>query len=244
MTRTRGHFRIGTSGYQYSHWKERFYPPDLPQKAWFGYYAEHFDTVEINNTFYNLPKASTFEQWQDSAPSGFEYSLKFSRYGSHMKRLKDPAQTIPAFLDVAEKLGSSLGPILVQLPPRWHRDPGRLEAFLAEAPDRHRWVIEVRDPDWLHDDIYEVLRSHRTALCIHDMIEDHPRVLTTDWTYLRFHGEHYTGSYTSQFLTAEADRIVNELQDGCDVYAYFNNDEEGHAVHNALDLRRYVEHRL
>ncbi|WP_404364650.1 DUF72 domain-containing protein [Marinobacter sp.] len=244
MTRTRGHLRIGTSGYQYSHWKERFYPADLPQKAWFGYYAEHFDTVEINNTFYNLPKASTFEQWQDSAPRGFEYSLKFSRYGSHMKRLKDPAQTIPAFLDVAEKLGSSLGPVLVQLPPKWHRDPGRLEEFLAEAPDRHRWVIEVRDPDWLHDDIYEILRSHRTALCIHDMIEDHPRVLTTDWIYLRFHGEHYTGSYTSQFLTAEADRIVNELQDGCDVYAYFNNDEEGHAVHNALDLRRYVEYRL
>ncbi|MBS3805486.1 MAG: DUF72 domain-containing protein, partial [Oleiphilaceae bacterium] len=226
MTHSTGQLRVGTSGYQYKHWTERFYPADLRQKEWFGYYADHFDTVEINNTFYNLPAPETFDHWRQTAPENFEYSLKFSRYGSHIKRLKDAGQTIPTFLEGAERLGTRLGPILVQLPPNWRRDPQRLDDFLNEAPDRHRWAIEVRDPDWLHDDIFRVLRTHRAALCIHDMIEDHPREMTADWVYLRFHGEHYTGSYSNQYLTAEADRIVHSLHEGLDVYAYFNNDEQ------------------
>lgn len=244
MPRSKGQLRIGTSGYQYKHWTERFYPADLRQKDWFGYYADHFDTVEINNTFYNLPGPETFDHWRETAPENFEYSLKFSRYGSHIKRMKDPDRTIPVFLQAAERLGSRLGPILVQLPPNWHRDPSRLDHFLAEAPDRHRWAVEVRDPDWLHDDVFEVLRSHQAALCIHDMIEDHPREITADWLYLRFHGEHYTGSYSNQYLTAEADRISHSLKEGLDVYAYFNNDEEAHAVYNAQTLTRYVNERL
>lgn len=239
-----GSLRIGTSGYQYNHWKGRFYPEDVPKKDWFGFYAERFESVEINNTFYNLPKDDTFRQWREAAPEGFQYSLKFSRYGSHIKRLKDPDQTIATFLEVAEHLGPSLGPILVQLPPRWHPDPERLDRFLEEAPRKHRWAIEVRDPGWLIEDIYEVLRAHNAALCIHDMIEDHPRVLTADWTYLRYHGEEYAGNYSPQYLTAQADRLAEMLKDGCDVYAYFNNDQDAHAPHNARDLKRYVDKRL
>ncbi|EPC03117.1 hypothetical protein L861_22670 [Litchfieldella anticariensis FP35 = DSM 16096] len=239
-----GRLRIGTSGYQYRHWKERFYPTDLPQKAWFDYYAERFDTVEINNTFYNLPKVETFDHWQQSAPEGFEYALKFSRYGTHIKRLKDPEQSIPTFMDVAQWLGNHLGSILVQLPPKWQPQPQCLERFLAKAPSRIRWAFEFRDPLWLNDEVFAVLREHGAALCIHDMIEEHPRELTADWTYLRFHGEQYAGSYSSQFLTAEANRIVALLEEGHDVYAYFNNDEEAHAAHNAQALKRYINDRL
>lgn len=240
MSRKQGRFRIGTSGYQYKHWRERFYPADLPQKAWFNYYAEHFDTVEINNTFYNLPRPETFDAWKEAAPRGFEYVLKFSRYGSHVKRLKDPEQSVPPFLERAERLGTHAGPVLVQLPPRWKARPDRLEAFLKQSPGQVRWAFEFRDPDWLNDEVLGMLRKHGAALCVHDMLDDHPRELTAKWAYLRYHGEHYAGSYSNQFLSAEAKRIRSLLDDGHDVYAYFNNDQDAHAVHNAQTLKRYV----
>lgn len=231
---------IGTSGYQYDHWQPVFYPEGLAKKKWFNHYAEHFQTVEINNTFYNLPKAETFDRWRERTPQGFRYALKFSRYGTHMKKLKDPAATIGRFLERAEHLKSFLGPILVQLPPRWRVNPERLAAFLDAAPKRCRWTVEFRERDWLCDEIYDVLKSHKAALCIHDMLENHPRVQTADWTYLRFHGDHYSGSYNHQALSAWARWIKDRLAENTDVYAYFNNDDRGYAVQNALDLRRYV----
>jgi uncharacterized protein YecE (DUF72 family) len=236
-------FRIGTSGYQYRHWKGRFYPDEVPQKRWFAYYAEHFDTVEINNTFYHLPKTGTFDAWHEQAPSGFLYVLKYSRFGTHIKRLKDPPQHVPTFLERAEHLKSYLGPILVQLPPKWNRDLERLETFLSAVPRRHRWAVEFRDRSWLCDETFELLRKHKAALCIHDMIEDHPQVVTTDWVYLRFHGPGPGGNYSHQALTAAADRVTGYLSDGLDVYVYFNNDAEGFALDNARRLRRYVESR-
>ena len=244
MPRRPGRARIGTSGYQYPHWKGLFYPEDLPKKRWFEHYAGQFDTVEINNTFYNLPAAETFEQWREAAPKGFEYALKFSRYGSHIKRLKDPQEPIGRFLEVADGLGDTLGPILVQLPPNWKANPERLQGFLAAAPRKYRWVIEFRDESWLDDEIFALLEKHHAALCIHDMIADHPRHVTADWTYLRFHGDHYSGSYSSQFLTAEAKRIADLLHEGVDVYAYFNNDDNAHAADNARTLRRLVDKRM
>lgn len=231
---------IGTSGYQYDHWRSVFYPEDLPKKKWFGHYADHFDTVEINNTFYNLPKPEIFEQWRLQTPRGFRYALKFSRYGTHMKKLKDPADTIQMFLDSAERLKSYLGPILVQLPPKWRRNPGRLETFLEKAPKMHKWAVEFRDPDWLCKEVFQILQSHNAALCIHDMLKDHPRRLTSSWTYIRFHGEAYTGSYSTQYLSSWAQWIKERLAEGIDVYAYFNNDAEGNAVNNAQSLRRCV----
>ena len=233
--------RIGTSGYQYDHWREVFYPAGLAKRRWFGHYAEHFDTVEINNTFYHLPANSTFDQWREEAPEGFCYALKYSRYGSHLKRLKEPQAALEKFLGGAERLEARLGPILVQLPPHWGANPGRLDAFLEAAPTGHRWAVEFRDPDWLDEEVYAILRRHEAALCVHDMIPDHPRLLTADWVYLRYHGDHYRGSYTPQFLTAQARLIREWLDEGHDVYAYFNNDEAGHAVFNALDLKRYLE---
>lgn len=240
MATRKGVFRVGTSGWQYPHWKNVFYPGDLREKHWFEYYASHFTTVEINNSFYHLPSASTFESWREAGPKGFCYALKFSRYGSHLKKLKDPADSIGKFLERAEILGELLGPILVQLPPHWNADAVRLDEFLDAAPNRIRWAVEFRDPSWLCEEIYEVLRRHAAALCIHDLIEDHPYEITADWVYLRFHGANNGGDYPHQALSAAAKRIEGYLAKGWDVYAYFNNDAQGVAISNAMDLGRYV----
>lgn len=237
-------FRVGTSGFQYPHWKGLFYPEDLPKKRWFDHYVQHFDCVEINNTFYKLPKPETFDQWREMAPENFEYSLKFSRYGSHIKRLKEPEDSVGNFLAAADRLGQALGPILVQLPPNWKARPERLDTFLQVAGSHHRWQFEFRDPSWLNDDVFALLSSHGAALCIHDMIADHPREITAPWTCLRFHGERDSGGYSSSTLRTVAHRIVEWLQAGIDVYAFFNNDAEGHAPRDATTLKRYVHTQL
>lgn len=236
-----GSWRVGTSGYEYAHWRGRFYPHALPKKRWFDYFAEHYDTVEVNNTFYRLPQAETFDAWREQAPDGFLYALKFSSYGTHRKRLRDPAEPIERFTSRARRLHGHLGPILVQLPPRWKCNLERLAGFVRLLPDDLRWAVEFRDPSWLCEEVFALLGEHRVALCVHDMLPDHPRRITADFLYLRFHGGRYDGDYSRQFLTAEAARIREELDAGCDVYAYFNNDLQGHALHNAADLRRYLE---
>ena len=236
-----GRLRIGTSGYQYDHWRRRFYPRELPKRRWFEHYARHFDTVEMNGTFYQLPAARTFDAWREEAPRGFCYALKYSRYGSHMKRLKDPRRHVGVFLKRAERLKAALGPILVQLPPQFQADAERLDAFLSAAARRHRWVLEFRHASWLDERIYSVLERHGAALCIHDLLPGHPLRITAPFVYLRFHGKAYSGSYSPQRLTAEAARIRGWLRAGRDVYVYFNNDRDGHAVRNALDLKRYLE---
>ncbi|MFN3651909.1 MAG: DUF72 domain-containing protein [Armatimonadota bacterium] len=234
----RGEARIGTSGWQYQHWKGLFYPEGLPVSRWFAFYAERYDTVEINNSFYRLPEAATFEAWRRQAPPGFLYAVKYSRYATHMKKLKDPGESLSLFLERAERLESCLGPILVQLPPRWKANPARLEAFLEAAPKRHRWTIEVRDPSWLREDVMALLHRHEAALCVHDLLPDHPWRVTAPWVYVRFHGTNYGGTYPPERLREWADRLRGCLDDGLDVYAYFNNDWHGYALPNATDLRR------
>jgi len=157
-----------------------------------------------------------------------------------MKRLRDPAEPIAMFMERARALGPHLGPILVQLPPRWRADPGRLDAFLAVTPREQRWAVEFRDSRWLVPDVYAVLSRWGAALCVHDLVPDHPREQTASWTYVRFHGVRYGGSYDPAFLRAEASRMRRDLAAGTDVYAYFNNDVGGHAVTNALALRRAI----
>jgi uncharacterized protein YecE (DUF72 family) len=237
-----GTLHVGTSGYVYGHWRGNFYPADLPRSRWFARYTEAFDTVELNSTFYRLPAVATVERWRDQAPRGFRFAVKFSRYGTHMKKLLDPDSPIEKFLARVERLGARLGPILVQLPPRFDLDAERLDAFLAAAPRRHRWAIELRDRRWLTEPVYELLRRRRAALVIHDILEQHPRELTADWTYWRFHGHagKYEGGYPPQALVARAREIRRQLEDGLDVYAYFNNDQGGHAPVDAADLRRRV----
>jgi len=240
MAGKRGRLRIGTSGFHYDHWRGIFYPQTLPKSEWFSYYAGRFDSVELNNTFYRLPPASTFDLWREQAPAGFLYAIKFSRYGSHWTRLKKPKSTIGKFLQVAKRLKKLFGPVLVQLPPQWKANAPRLDAFLAAAPRSRRWAIEFRNADWLNKEVFKVLERHGAALCIHDMIANHPRILTAEWTYLRYHGERYSGSYSPRKLAAEARWIRRNSAAGVDVFAYFNNDARGFAVKNAAALKRYV----
>ena len=228
---------IGTSGYQYKHWKGDFYPEDMPVNDWFDHYTKYFDTVEINNTFYRMASAETFENWREAAPKDFCYIIKYSRYGTHLKRLKDPEGHVEYFLDRVSHLKDTLGPILVQIPPNWKRNPKRLEEFLQVTPQDLRWAFEVRDADWLHEEIYDILRKHQTALVIHDMIPYHPRVVTADWVYLRYHGQNYQGSYSEEQLDRIADDIRDHQGNGRDVFVYFNNDLGGHAIRNALTLK-------
>lgn len=243
-----GQLKVGTSGYQYDHWRPVFYPQDLPKTRWFSHYAEHFDAVEINNTFYNLPKADTFDNWHDKAPDGFQYILKYSRYGTHMKRLKDPEEHVPNFIEVAQRLQDHLGPILVQLPPNWNRDVSRLDNFLHALPNHLDWVLEFRNQTWLCEQVFDRLNRNHVALCIHDLLEKHPHEVTSHFAYLRFHGPGpdgaYTRDYPHQALSATADQVAEWLDKGVNVFAFFNNDAAGRAVSNARDFRRYVTDRV
>ncbi|MCU1353917.1 MAG: hypothetical protein JWM05_3126 [Acidimicrobiales bacterium] len=238
----RGVARVGCSGWIYRDWRGVVYPDGLPQRRWFEHYATLFDTVEINNSFYRLPTPEAAEGWARQAPPGFLYALKLGQFGSHRMKLRDAATWLPNHLDRVDRLGPHLGPNLVQLPPRWKRNAERLDEFLTVAPSRIRWAVEVREPSWLHDDVFAVLEKHGAALCIHDLIADHPWERTTDWTYLRFHGANtltrkYHGRYTGRLLRRPAERLQAWLDDGSDVYAYFNNDYEGHAATDAAWLR-------
>lgn len=229
--------RIGTSGWVYNHWRGLFYPHELPHSAWFDHYARAFDTVEINNSFYRLPSAATFDAWRDHAPPGFCYAVKASRYLTHLKKLKDPEQPLHTFFERAERLGRTLGPVLYQLPPRWKVNVERFESFLAALPPGHTHVVEFRDSSWLIEDVFRLMERYGVAHCIHDM---HPLAVplrvTAPAIYLRFHGDRYAGSYSYDALAGWAARIAAWHDAGHDVFAYFNNDIGGHAIHNARTL--------
>ena len=234
----RGRARVGCSGWMYKDWRGVVYPEKLPQRRWFEHYATLFDTVEINNTFYRLPPPATVEHCAEQAPPGFLYAVKLGQFGSHRMKLRDAASWLPNHLDRVERLGPTMGPTLVQLPPRWRRDVERLDEFLSVAPAHVRWAVELREPSWAHEEVYAVLRSHGAALCIHDLLPDHPWELTTDWTYVRFHGPQaltrkYWGRYGEKRLAPVAERLDRWLAEGRDVYAYFNNDYRGYAVRDA-----------
>jgi uncharacterized protein YecE (DUF72 family) len=236
--------RIGTSGWHYKHWLGGvFYPEGMRASEMFQFYARHFDTVEINNSFYRLPTATTFDNWRDSSPSNFCYAVKGSRFITHMKKLKDPQSSSEKFFLVVERLERKLGPILFQLPPRWKQNTERLEEFLRTLPPEHQYAVEVRDESWLVPEVYNLLRKYNAAFCIHDFADMKvPREITADFTYIRFHGPtsaKYWGSYSDRSLREWADQI-KQWRRTLSVYAYFNNDPEGAAIRNALTLKEFV----
>jgi uncharacterized protein YecE (DUF72 family) len=239
-----GVVRIGTSGWHYKHWLGLFYPPKLAPKQMFHYYSLHFDTVELNNTFYRLPKPETFESWRDNSPDSFLYAVKASRFITHMKKLKDPESSTMKFFDGAERLGEKLGPILFQLPPRWRVDMERLSDFLATLPEEHRYVVEIRDESWMVKEVYDVLRQFNVAFCVHDLAHmQTPREITADFTYVRFHGPgaaKYRGSYSDSALREWAEQISGWSAANVDSYVYFNNDIGGHAITNAQTLKQLL----
>jgi uncharacterized protein YecE (DUF72 family) len=235
---------IGTSGWHYKHWRGLFYPEKLPAKEMFAFYAQHFDTVEINNSFYHLPLSSTFDSWRENSPPSFLFAVKASRFITHMKKLKDPVTSSQKFFAGVERLGPKLGPILFQLPPRWHVDIERLTSFLEALPKAHEYVFEFRDESWLVKDVYDVLRRYGAAFCIHDLARmETPLEVTADFTYIRFHGPgtaKYRGSYSLQALQHWEKRITSWRADLSAVYVYFNNDVGGHAIENATTLKQLL----
>jgi uncharacterized protein YecE (DUF72 family) len=240
---------VGCSGWSYKDWRGLVYDPGRPARTWFEQYAQRFDTVELNATFYRLPAATTVDQWRDQAPEGFCYAAKVGQFCTHRMKLREPTSWMPRHLERITRLGDHLGPNLFQLPPRWRRDVPRLDDALAATDPRLRWAVELRDPTWLHDDVFEVLARHGAALCLHDLLPDHPRVRTTDWTYVRFHGpraleEPYHGRYGYRRLTPFVELLGSWADDGCDVYAYFNNDWDANAVADATWLRDHLAARV
>jgi uncharacterized protein YecE (DUF72 family) len=236
---------IGTSGYVYPHWRVRWYPAALPARAWLPFYAERFDTVELNNPFYRLPDASVFTAWRRAVPPGFTFAVKASRYLTHMRKLTNPLDPLRRLLTRARRLDETLGPILFQLPGNFGVNVPRLDRFLS-ALDRQRWVtrlravLEVRHPSWLEPAVFDRLRDANVALCLADW-PDCPvtDVLTADFVYVRRHGwgRRYGGLYRDSHLAADAADIAEWRRRGLDVYVYYNNDAQGAAIPNALRLR-------
>lgn len=241
---------VGTSGYQYEHWKGLFYPEDLPKKRWFEHYLKSFASVEVNATFYHLFKEITFEKWHDQAPPGFVYVLKLWRWITHRKRLHETADDIVTFLSRAILLKEFLGPVLVQLPPGLHRNDDRLRTFIDDwhkAETRLnrpvRTAFEFRHLSWFDPGVYEILKRHNAALCLPDMPTVNGfREVTADFVYCRMHGKpalYYT-LYSEEEMKDWAKWLRPWMNKGLDVYAYFDNDGDAHAVQNALQLKQLL----
>jgi uncharacterized protein YecE (DUF72 family) len=241
-----GGIRIGCSGWNYNHWRNGvFYPPRLPARSWLAYYSEHFDTVEVNATFYRLPRASTVAHWVEVTPDDFTVAFKASRYLTHVKRLQELPGQVDLLLERMAPLVESpkLGPMLWQLPPTFARDDERLASALAQFPPGLHQAIEFRHESWFADPVFELLRDHGVALVLADRAAA-PRLrrceLTAEFAYVRLHGGRDGGNYSH----ADLDRWLPKLRwlaEERDVFAYFNNDWHGYAVENALYVRRSLE---
>lgn len=239
------HVRIGTSGWHYKHWRGPYYPPSVSPRAMLNYYARDFDTVEINNSFYRLPSAATFDTWRMSTPAGFSFAVKGSRYLTHQKKLLDPKPALDRLMEVAGGLGEKLGPILFQLPPNWHCNLDRLEAFLGVLPSGPRYSIEFRDQSWHTRQVFQLLREHNVAFCIYELGGVRaPVEVTADFVYVRLHGpgNKYQGDYSTKTLKFWAARIERWIDSSRDVYVYFDNDQAGYAVKNAREFKRIITH--
>jgi uncharacterized protein YecE (DUF72 family) len=228
---------VGTSGWQYRDWRGRFYPERLAQAKWLEHYAGRFATVESNNAFYRLPDPHTFAAWAARTPPDFVMATKASRFLTHVKRLRDPAEPVARFLEHAGHLGGKLGPVLLQLPPSLQGDAALLDAVLECFPDRVRVALEPRHQSWFSDRILELLRERGAAMCLTDRARRRsPLWRTAGWTYLRFHEGAGTPQpcYGQQALATWAEALAATWGPAADVYVYFNNDPGACAVRDAV----------
>jgi uncharacterized protein YecE (DUF72 family) len=233
---------VGTSGWQYRHWRDAFYPASVPQRLWLEYYAGRFPTVENNGAFYRLPARETFEQWRARIPEGFVMAVKASRYLTHIRRLRDPAEPVRRMLDAFAGLDGKLGPVLIQLPPDMRADAELLDRTLGRFPPGMRVAVEPRHESWWTDAVKDVLAARGAALCWADRAGRPvtPLWRTADWGYVRFH----EGTadpwprYADRCLCDWAERVVRAWPDHSPVYAYFNNDQCGAAVVDAAEFAR------
>jgi uncharacterized protein YecE (DUF72 family) len=234
---------VGTSGWQYKDWRERFYPAGTPQRLWLEYYAERFATVEVNNAFYRLPERETFVKWRERTPADFCVAVKVSRYLTHIKRLREPAEPVQRFMSRAEALGDKLGPVLLQLPPSLSIDLHALDETLALFPPGVKVTVEPRHASWWTDAARELLEKHGAALCWADRKGRPvtPLWRTTDWGYLRMHEGRARPRprYGAAALRTWVDRI-KEFESA---YVYFNNDPGGAAIADATAFAAQADRR-
>jgi uncharacterized protein YecE (DUF72 family) len=236
---------VGCSGWNYADWRERFYPKGMPPRRWLEHYAGHFPTVEVNNTFYRLPSRDAVAGWAQQSPAGFVFTVKASRYLTHIKRLTDLGGGVERFYERIEPLieARKLGPVLWQLPGNFRCDMDRLDAALEALP-AGRHCFEFRHESWFTERVYDSLRRHNAALVIGDTPQRpfQTHELTADWTFVRFHYGHRgrDGNYSRTEL-AEWSKRIARWRKAVDVYCYFNNDWKAYAVRNALELQRLLQ---
>jgi uncharacterized protein YecE (DUF72 family) len=228
---------VGTSGWQYKDWRGRFYPKTLPQSQWLEHFAEHFQTVEVNNTFYRLPEPATFEAWRKRTPGDFIFTIKASRFITHVRRLRESAEGVQRMMERAAKLGKKLGPVLLQLPPNLRADLVSLDDTLKRFGRRTRVVVEFRHDSWFVDEVKSVLSEHEAALCWADKGSRAvaPFWRTAAWGYLRLHSGTASPApcYGKRALDSWAKRLADQWDASADLYVYFNNDTRGCAVRDA-----------
>jgi uncharacterized protein YecE (DUF72 family) len=242
-----GKIFIGTSGWNYAHWsKDQFYPRTCPQREWLAYYARHFRTVEINNSFYRLPAPETFTAWSRQVPPDFIFAVKGSRFITHMKKLKEPKQSVKLFLSHSSRLRKKLGPILFQLPPQMKINAPRLKEFIGALSRRKRLRIslEFRHESWFIDEIYDIIEKAGWAICVADGIGAAQEIpVLGPFCYFRRHGTtaRYASCYSDDQLRRDAERMMDLAEHGRDVYVYFNNDAQAFAIKNAFTLEKFID---
>lgn len=236
--------QVGASGWYYEHWDKIFYPEKLKSAERLPFYAEYFNTVEINNTFYRLPSKDAVTNWYERTPENFIFSIKASRYITHIKRLKiDSLDRTNEFFDNIKLLKHKLGPILFQLPPSFKYNHERIVEFIEHLPKDIESVFEFRHPTWYVDEIYQLLQKNKIALCVSDLNGKlSPIEVTAKFTYIRLHGPHlaYRGYYSKPQLKKWAQRLEEWASHGITSYCYFDNDEKGYAIQDAQKLKEIL----
>lgn len=234
-------WRIGTSGWNYKHWKEIFYPPKVAVSKWLDFYANHFDTVEVNATFYRLPKPETFDNWYEKTPTNFLWAVKASKFITHTKRLKDSKEPLERLYNSVDRLKEKQGPVLFQLPPSLRFDKELFTSFCEKIKTNHQNVLEIRHPSWIDIQVFEILKDHNISFCLSDTAGRYPyhEVVTADFLYIRLHGsiKLYASEYSEEELQEWALKIKNW---GMETYVYFDNDFQGFAIKNAKRLKEIL----
>lgn len=236
--------KIGTSGWAYKHWGGCFYPENLKKGRLLPYYTKTFDSVEVNNTFYNLPNKAIIRNWREITPSNFLFAIKANRYITHMKNLLNPQEPVNNLIEHIQELKEKLGPILFQLPPHWKINSKRLENFLKVLPNGYKFTFEFRNKSWYQKKVYNLLEKEGHAFCVHDHRDaPSPTKITSDFVYIRFHGP--DGFYRSKYKTSTLNKWSRRIKDwdatDLDVYAYFNNDAHAYAIENAKALKTLLD---